>query len=148
MGGKGITRVVFVQCTGLSSLARTYTYKHAHTHLPNTEAYCGHPCPVGPRTTDAHCVTLCLSVSSFLLSFPQFYLCFSSCLTSLHTAFNFLFSFHFRHYHHDLVFIRLHVNAQLIGLVICFPSQRPASSFGLRTALVLTRPLIPSFVHL
>lgn len=45
-GGKGITRPVFVQGTGLSSLARTYTYKHAHT-LAKNRGLLWTPSPVG-----------------------------------------------------------------------------------------------------
>lgn len=65
-GCKGITRAVFVQGTGLSSLARTHTYKHAHS-LANTEAHCGRPAPAG-STHYSH--TLYRSLPLLSISLP------------------------------------------------------------------------------
>lgn len=68
--GKGNTRAVFVQGTGLALVAHTYTYKHARTHLAKTEAYCGLQAQFGPPTTVTHCVTFCI----LSLPFISFYL--------------------------------------------------------------------------
>lgn len=56
-GCKGNTRAVFVQGTGLSSLAHTHTHSNTHTWL-KTEAYCRHPAQLSPPTTVTHCMKL------------------------------------------------------------------------------------------
>lgn len=59
-GGKGITRLVFVQCTGPSSLACAHTPTGRNRSLL---------CPAGPgRATVAGCHRLPLSLPLFLLS--------------------------------------------------------------------------------
>lgn len=75
--GKGNTRAVFVQGTGLALVAHTYTYKHARTHLAKTEAYCGLQAQFGPPTTVTHCITFCI----LSLPFISFYLFISLSIT-------------------------------------------------------------------
>lgn len=76
----------------------TRTHTDMHTHLPKTEAYCGRPGQIGPRTTVTHCITLCFSISFFFLSFSliitNYYLCpfFFLSVTSHQTIFNFFTS--------------------------------------------------------
>lgn len=70
VGGKGITRVVFVSGTGPSLLARTYTYKHAHT-LAKNSGLLWTPSPVGSTHyshTLYHPLPLCLFLSLIFLS--------------------------------------------------------------------------------
>lgn len=78
--GKGNTRAVFVQGTGLSSVARTHT--NMHTHLAKTEAYCGRPARSGPPTTVMHCITFCISASFLQLSITD--CCLFVLLSSYH----------------------------------------------------------------
>lgn len=91
-GGKGITRAVFVQGTGLSSLTRTYTYKHAHTLGKNRGLLWTQPSWV--HALQSHIVSLFGSLAlpfsylSLSLSNTNYSVCFSSSVTSLHTIFN------------------------------------------------------------
>lgn len=69
-GGKGITRAVFVQGTGLSSMARTHTYRHART-LAKNRGLLWTPSPVGSAHyshTLYHSLPLHLFLSLIFLS--------------------------------------------------------------------------------
>lgn len=89
--GKGITRLVFVQCTGLSSLACTYTLKGKNRGLLWT-----------PRPSWSVCYSNSLSPSpsqSFALSHLPLFICQSRFLTSSHTFKHLIWlSYRFCHY--------------------------------------------------
>lgn len=134
--GKGNTRAVFVQGTGLSSLARTYTYKHT---LAKNRGLLWTPSPVWfthYSHTLYHTLLLHLLLSLIFLSRHLSQMTLSVCFLPLchfpplYFQLLFLFHFSFRHYH-DLTF-RLHLCvisfASLVPFLkaFCNPSTTPS----------------------